>query len=73
MKEIKAMNELATLVREEIEKSGYKFNFVATQCGVSRQSLYQTLNKKNFSESDANKILAVLNKKIEASYSIIDK
>lgn len=55
--------ELRQAVDETIKESGYKKSWIADQLGISRQGFSNLLNKSNFSLDDANKILAVINKK----------
>lgn len=64
------MTELAKEIDEYLENNGIKKVFVAEKLGITKQSLYNLMSKKNFSENDANKILNVLNKKIK--FEIVD-
>lgn len=55
--------ELRRAVDETIKESGYKKSWIADQLGISRQGFSNLLNKSNFTLDDANKILAIINKK----------
>lgn len=54
------MNELAIIVDEYINSKGIKYQFIADKVGLSKQGLYGLMRKKNFSVSDANRILAAI-------------
>lgn len=55
--------ELLQAVNNAIKNSGYKKSWIANQLGISRQGFSNLLNKSNFSLDDANRILAIINKK----------
>lgn len=59
------MNQLAIFVDEYINSKGIKYNFISDKLGMSRQSLYNLLRKKNFNIDDANRILSVIGYKID--------
>ncbi len=61
--EINNNAELRRAVDETIKESGYKKSWIADQLGISRQGFSNLLNKSNFTLDDANKILAIINKK----------
>lgn len=52
--------ELAQAVNAAIKESGYKKNWIADQLGIQKESFARTLNKKQFSLDDANKILELI-------------
>ncbi len=54
------MNELAVIVDEYINNKGIKYQFIADKIGLSKQGLYGLMRKKNFSVTDANRILAAI-------------
>lgn len=54
------MNELATILDEYIESKGIKYQFIADKIGLSKQGLYGLMRKKNFSVTDANRILSAI-------------
>lgn len=56
-------SELLQAVNDAIKESGYKKSWIANQLGISRQGFSNLLNKSNFSLDDANRILAIINKK----------
>lgn len=64
--------ELRRAVDETIKESGYKKSWIADQLGISRQGFSNLLNKSNFTLDDANKILAIINKKTVTKI-IVDK
>ena len=51
------MNDLATYVDDFINSKGIKKTWIADQLNISQQLLQKTLNKKNFTVDDANRIL----------------
>lgn len=63
---IKTNSELSQAVTKLIKESGYKKIYIANQLGLTRQGLDKLLKKQSFSLDDANKILAIINKKIVA-------
>lgn len=58
------MNELAVIVDEYISNKGIKYQFIADKVGLSKQGLYGLMRKKNFSVSDANRILAAIDSQL---------
>ena len=58
------MNELAVIVDEYINNKGIKYQFIADKIGLSKQGLYGLMRKKNFSVSDANRILAAIDSQL---------
>lgn len=63
---INSNSELSQLVAQLIKESGYKKIYIAEQLGLTRQGLDKLLKKQSFSLDDANKILAIINKKVVA-------
>ena len=60
------MNDLAVLVDDFINDSGYKKVWIAEQMGITQQALNKRLHaKKNFTIQDANEILAVIGYRVE--------
>lgn len=55
------MNELAIMVDNFINNSGYKKVWIAEKMGITQQSLNKRLhNKKYFTIQDANEILNII-------------
>lgn len=63
--------DLRVAVEKAIQDSGYKKNWIAEQLGISKQSLYQLLNKKNLSLDDAQRVLALIG--YEVKYEVIKR
>lgn len=57
---IKTNQELSQAVNEAIKESGIKKAFIAEKVGMQKESFARSLNKKQFSLDDANKILDML-------------
>ncbi len=68
---IKTNKELSQAVNKAIKESGYKKNWIADQLGIPKESFSRTLNKKQFSLNDANKILELIG--FETETKIIKK
>ena len=58
--------ELVEAVKNEIKNSGIKKTFIAEKLGISRQAFSNLLAKQNFSIDDANKILSIIGKSVNA-------
>jgi len=52
--------DLAKIVDDAIEESGYKKVWIAKQLGITSQSLNKLMTKQNFTLNDANKILDII-------------
>lgn len=63
---IKTNQELSQAVNEAIKKSGIKKNWIADQLGMQKESFARSINKKQFSLDDANKILDLLGMETKA-------
>lgn len=58
------MNDLASYVDTFINSKGIKKVWIADQLNISQQLLQKTLNKKNFTVDDANRILNTIGYKL---------
>ena len=52
--------DLADMVNQIIKDNGVSKVFISKKLGISRQSLDNIINKKQFSIDDANKILNII-------------
>ena len=50
----------ADLLREKIDSSGMTYTFIARQCGISRETLYNRLEKPDFKASEIIALTRVL-------------
>ena len=50
----------ADLLREKIDNSGMTYTFIAKQCGISRETLYNRLEKPDFKASEIIALTRVL-------------
>lgn len=50
----------AELLKKTIENSGMTYTFIAKQCGISRETLYNRLEKPDFKASEIIALTRVL-------------
>ncbi|RHC54632.1 hypothetical protein DW839_18205 [Enterocloster bolteae] len=57
--------DLVQAVNSAIAESGYQKSYIAEQLGMTRQNLSKMLAKSNFTVHDANRILEIIDYKME--------
>ena len=57
--------DLVQAVNSAIAESGYQKSYIAEQLGMTRQNLSKMLAKSNFAVHDANRILEIIDYKME--------
>ena len=57
--------DLVQAVTSAIAESGYQKSYIAEQLGMTRQNLSKMLAKSNFTVHDANRILEIIDYKME--------
>lgn len=63
--QIASNTDLVQAVNSAIAESGYQKSYIAEQLGMTRQNLSKMLAKSNFTVHDANRILEIIDYKME--------